>query len=115
MKEERFECWALVELYGHQRIVGRVSEATIGGCSFIRVDVPTLEGVAGFTRYFGNNAIYSLSPVSEGIAMDLVKTCRCVPVQTYELPRPQGVTATEGAQPVDVCQEDDGTIDEETF
>ena len=36
--------WAIVEIFGHQRIAGFLSEQTIGGQSFVRVDVPDLPG-----------------------------------------------------------------------
>lgn len=83
--EDKFEQWVLIELYGHQRIIGKATEATIGGCSFIRVDIPEMEGKSPFTRYFGQGAIYSLSPVSEEIAKELLKRYRNVPVQQYEI------------------------------
>lgn len=44
-----FESWALVELFGHQRIAGHVTEQQIGGCQFVRVDVPEIEDKPGFT------------------------------------------------------------------
>src|SRR5205807_1686045 len=58
-----FEEWALVELFGHSRIVGKVTEATIAGGAFIRVDVPDKDGNTVFTRFFGPGAIYSMSPI----------------------------------------------------
>jgi hypothetical protein len=62
--------WALVELFGHQRIVGYVSQQTFPGGVLFRVDVPDLlkEGKKireGFTRYFGLSAIYSITPCTE--------------------------------------------------
>ncbi|HZR77899.1 MAG TPA: hypothetical protein VFA58_01750, partial [Chthoniobacterales bacterium] len=64
MSEDKktFDEWALVELFGHARIVGRVTEATIAGGAFIRVDIPDKEGKTIFTRFFGPSAIYSMSP-----------------------------------------------------
>ena len=67
--------WALVELFGHQRIVGFLSQQTFGTGVLFRVDVPDLlkEGKVvrvGFTRYFGLSAIYSITPVS----IDVVRT-----------------------------------------
>jgi hypothetical protein len=37
-KPETFEEWALLELFGHQRLAGRVTEQQLGGASFVRVD-----------------------------------------------------------------------------
>lgn len=34
--------WAIVELFGHARIAGRVTEQVIAGQGFIRADVPLL-------------------------------------------------------------------------
>lgn len=52
MSTDQFNSWCLVELFGHNRIVGKVSEATIGGCSFVRVDVPEIGERPAYTRYF---------------------------------------------------------------
>ncbi len=49
MTEQKFEAWAIVELFGHQKIAGRLTEQTIGGCHFLRVDVPDVNGRPGFT------------------------------------------------------------------
>lgn len=58
--ENHFDQWCIVELFGHQRIAGRVSEQTIGGCSFVRVDVPGGKDRPAFTRLLGQGAIYSI-------------------------------------------------------
>ena len=62
--------WALVELFGHQKIVGYLSQQTFGTGVLFRVDVPDLlkDGTLvrrGFTRYFGLSAIYSITPCDE--------------------------------------------------
>ena len=89
---EKFESWAVVELFGHQQIAGKVSEASIGGCSFLRVDVPEQQAIErsgeylparpaipAYTRYFGNGAIYALNPCSEEIARASAKNLRATP------------------------------------
>ena len=68
--EPDLKSWALVELFGHQRIVGFLSQQTFGTGVLFRVDVPDLLKKTkvvrkGFTRYFGLSAIYSITPVDE--------------------------------------------------
>lgn len=82
----KFDQWALVELFGHQRIVGRVTEATLAGGSFIRVDVHHADGRFAFTRFYGPAAIYSMSPIDEKVALLLSAQQNVEPVKAYELP-----------------------------
>lgn len=65
---DKFEHWAVVELFGHQKIAGMVSEVTIGGQGFIRVDVPEVDGLPGFTKIYGGGAIYAITPCDEDAA-----------------------------------------------
>jgi hypothetical protein len=88
-QEQRFESWCIVELFGHQRIAGMVTEAQVGGCSFIRVDVPETRSQPAFTRFFGQGAIYSITPVSEEVARAAGEYLRERPVSVYMLPSPQ--------------------------
>ena len=80
---EPFEAWAIVEIMGHDRYAGRVSEQTIGGTSFVRVDVPEVDDIAGFTKLFGSSAIFSLTIVTKEAALAAVKQFRPRPVQIY--------------------------------
>ena len=80
--------WAVVEIFGHQTYVGQVQQHSIGGCSFVRVDVPAIDGQSAYTKIFGNGAIYAITPVAEDIALELVKRYRPSPVATYLLPVP---------------------------
>ena len=86
MKTETFEHWCIVELFGHQRIAGKVSEQTIGGGAFVRVDVPAVGDIPAYTRLFGNGAIYAINPVTEEIARAAAASYRAVPVSPYDLP-----------------------------
>ena len=67
---EGLQAWALVELYGHQRIVGKVTVDSPEFPGMIRVDVPDLlkDGEVsrkGHTRYIGRNAVYAVTPCDE--------------------------------------------------
>lgn len=85
MDEERFEQWAVVELFGHQKIAGRVSNAQIGGATFIRVDVPQIsDGAKGFTRFYSPSAVYGINPVAEHIAKEMAKRIDSRPIVAWE-------------------------------
>jgi hypothetical protein len=77
--------WAIVELFGHNRIVGKVGEQQIGGETFIRVDVPDADGVAGFTKLYGKGAIYAMTPTTEQLALAAIKATKPMPIQPWEL------------------------------
>ncbi len=75
--KEELKSWALVELFGHQRVVGYLSQQTFGSGVLFRVDVPDLikdRKVVrkGFTRYFGLASIYSITPISEDMVRELL-------------------------------------------
>lgn len=95
-----FDQYAIVELYGYQKIAGRVTEQVIGGHGFIRIDVPMVNGSDAFTRLFGPQSIYSITPVSEEIVMRAVQSLRVQPVSVYlgndrQLPGPDDIDQEE--------------------
>lgn len=91
-----FSQWVVVELFGHQRIAGLLSEQTVGGCHFLRVDVPESDGQKAYTKLYGQGAIYAINFVEEKIARELARKLRPQPVHEYELsnllpaPKPLG-------------------------
>ena len=97
-EQEKFDSWAVVELFGHQQVAGRVTEASIGGCSFLRVDVPdqpavrargyyaSAEAIPAYTRYFGQGAIYALNPCTEAAARNVATRIRATPAIPYDPP-----------------------------
>lgn len=93
MSEKQFEQWAIVELFGHQRIAGRVTEQTIGGCSFVRVDVPSCEAAGNapetqaFTKLYGQGAIYAMTFVDEAAARMTARQLRAQPIDEWSLRR----------------------------
>lgn len=60
---EKFDQWGIVELMGHQRAAGRLTEEMIGGANMLRVDIPN--GEAFRTAYYGSSAIYALHVTGE--------------------------------------------------
>lgn len=56
--------WAVLELLGHRRLVGRVSEVELFGRRMGLVEVPTRDG--GFARqHFGGASVYALTETTE--------------------------------------------------
>ncbi len=82
---ESFDQWAIVDVMGHQRYVGRVTEQVIAGQGFVRVDVPKTDSTEPWTKIIGTSSIYSITPVSEDIARSMANKRRDEPVYAYEL------------------------------
>lgn len=82
----KFETWAIVEIFGHQKYAGWLTTQEIGGSSLIRLDVPACEEHPAFTKLWGNGAIYSITPVAEDVAVAYARSLRKSPVNAYELP-----------------------------
>jgi len=80
-----FKQFCIVELFGHSVIAGLVSEQTIGGTSFVRVDVPETAQRKGYTKLFGAGAIYAMTPVDEATALAAAKAYSQAPIQEYQL------------------------------
>jgi hypothetical protein len=84
-EQQKFEAWGLLELFGHQRIAGRLTEQTIGGVHFVRIDVPTIGDVQEYTRFFTQGAIYGMTITSEDVARRLATGLRARPISAYDL------------------------------
>jgi hypothetical protein len=83
VSEEKFDQWGIVELFGHQRVAGRITEQAVGGCNFVRVDIPKGEGF--YTRLFGNGAIYAINVTDEQIARSYAERFASKPTYAYEI------------------------------
>lgn len=83
MEKTGFESWAIVELMGHTRIAGKVTEAEIGGGKLLRVDVPAVGDKQPLTKYFGTVAIYAITPVDEETALMAAQEITTAPVSEW--------------------------------
>lgn len=84
-QKPKFEEWALLELFGHQRLAGKVSEATLAGGAFVRVDVPDAKGRIVLTKFLHPNAIYGISPCDENVAVAAAQSIDSAPIARYQL------------------------------
>jgi hypothetical protein len=94
---ETFETWAIIELMGHRRLAGRVTEQQIAGEGFLRLDVPDGDG-PGTTHYYRPGVVYGIHPTSEATARRIADLGRPTPVQRWELPE---ATPSPGPPPGD--------------
>lgn len=80
-----FESWGIVELMGHQRAAGRISEEEIGGSKLLRIDIP--DGDTYRTVFYGSSAIYALHVTDEAAARAAAKRSGSQPTYAWELER----------------------------
>jgi len=80
----KFECWAMVELFGHNQLSGKVTEQVIAGQSFIRIDVPETQKTPTFTKYHLPTAVYGITPVDEDYAKRMANRIDAAPVNDYK-------------------------------
>ena len=84
--------WAIVELMGHVKVAGRVTEDELFGAKIGRIDIPKPEG--GFTtQYFGGSSVYRLTPTDETTARLVAIKRQPQPVYPWQLQLPGGATA----------------------
>ncbi len=81
--EAGFQEWAIVELMGHVRMAGRVTEVEMFGAKLGRVDIPNSEGFS--TQIFNGSSLYRLTPTTEEIARAVAKSNQPEPVYRWEL------------------------------
>lgn len=99
----KFDHWCLVELMGHQRVAGKVTEENLFGAALMRVDIPEIgDGRPGYTKYYGASAIYAITPVEERLARAMAKSFDTRPVEEWRLkrllPEPVGDPGNEDAE-----------------
>lgn len=71
--------WAIVEIMGHRRHGGRISEVSHFGATLLRIDVPGEGEEVIATHFYGGAAIFSITPTDEDTARR---------VAAFERPRP---------------------------
>jgi hypothetical protein len=95
--------WAIVELLGHRRLAGMVTEVQIAGAGFLRVDVPDAGRGDGWyaTQYVAPGSVYAITPVSEETARAVAPSSQPRPVERWELPpaQPEAMTFDDPTDP----------------
>lgn len=84
--ETPFAMWAILEIMGHRRLGGFVSEQQIAGAAFLRIDVPGPEGNITASQFYAPSSIYCITPTSEETARRTALANQPAPVQEWQLP-----------------------------
>lgn len=79
---DTFAAWVIIELLGHRRLAGYLTEQQIAGTSFLRLDIPAEPPV---TQYYSPGSVYAITPTTEEIARTVARDSRPAPVQRWEL------------------------------
>ena len=87
MADQPFQQWAIVELMGHRRMAGLVTEQEIAGHGMLRIDVPQEDGTT-VTQFYSPSALYCLTPVSAAVACAYAQRNYMPPVSVYDLALP---------------------------
>lgn len=106
VNESMFPGWAIVEVMGHNRFAGYVSQEIFAGLAFIRIDVPETESTKAFTKLVGPSSIFGITPCSEEVARRAVNAFRAAPHYLIDIDKP-GLVETNTIAPV---KEDDNAI-----
>lgn len=120
--QNKFESWAVVEMFGHQKIAGFVTTEFYGQAALFRVDVPELqereitlttpqyvEGVyagAGskiqrqaepaYSKLIGPGAVYAINPCTEETVRQYIENNRKLPLLPLSLvPRSAQIAAPD--------------------
>ncbi len=138
----KFDGWAVLEVFGHQRFAGYVTTEAYGQAVLFRIDVPELKArarttkspgycngdycpagtvvqegaVAGYTKLFGAGAIYAITPCTEAAALEAVEEMQRRPVMKLTLPERPALPASgvikDGAY-LDPVEDDEDDEDSE--
>lgn len=107
-QSQSFNTWAIVEVMGHKKFAGFVTEQTFGAATMIRVDVPATEQPDGrttaeYSKLIGVGSIYMLTPCTEEVARKAAVVIERwndpIPVS---IPAERQLSAVSGARTEDV-------------
>lgn len=81
--QETLETWAYVEIMGHSKVAGRVSERKIGVSVMLQVDVPKLNEGFSHSELYSPGSIFSIKPTSEEWCRKYISQRVSYPVLPY--------------------------------
>ena len=89
--QDQFDEWCILELMGHRRLAGKVTEATVAGGAFLRIDVygEDKEADALATQFYSPSSVYAMTPTTESVCRRFAEARGASePVNRYDLMLP---------------------------
>lgn len=80
---EQEKAWAIVELMGHRRLAGEVSQSTLFGVPLLRIDIPAVGEIPANTQMYGASAVYCVSIVEEPVARAAAQALQASPIAAF--------------------------------
>jgi len=81
--KDSLDTWAILELMGHRKLAGRVTEEEHFGVLLVRIDVPKNDTM--ITQFYDRNTIYCITPTTEEIVRAFAAKAQPKPIYRYEL------------------------------
>mgnify|MGYP001262252041 CR=1 FL=1 len=109
VEKEKLQEFAVIEMMGHRKIVGKITESDIAAGSLLKVSVLGKDGKPERTEYIGVGSIYCLTIVTEEAAM--AAAAKNAPEPTWAWNLPQRPALPSGY--IDADDDDDFDPDDE--
>jgi len=94
--------WAIVEIFGHRKHVGRIREEERFGAKMLRIDVPVKGDPVAHgweTHWYGGSSIFSLTLTDEASALRINKPYEAPATYRQAAPAPGGITWVDDKRP----------------
>lgn len=86
-KQPAPDVWAVVELMGHVKLAGRLTQEEQFGAKLGRLDIPQADGTF-VTKFFGGQSVYAVTVVTEAVARRVAETASSpAPVSPWDFPK----------------------------
>lgn len=112
----RVDGWGILEVMGHRRLAGRVTEVEVCGARMLRVDVPDVSEEAApdavyLTQFYPPSAIFCLTPATEAKAREEASRLQPRPPRRWAgLPSPEPEDDDEDAY---IDDDEDERVDDD--
>lgn len=110
----QIEGWGILELMGHRRLGGFLSEVSVAGSAMVRIDVPHPQNLAetAATQFYSGQSIYCIMPTTEEIARAIARGAP-EPVSRWDLRELEPRTGEASVGIVDVPFEDESDLEDD--